>query len=71
VLDVVPGHQNVVIFTGDCGNAFKFTPLIGSILADLAVTGSTQHDIGGYSITRPGIMVNATAPGMKAGARWS
>jgi monomeric sarcosine oxidase len=66
VLDFVPGHPNVVIFTGDSGHAFKFTPLIGSILADLVLTGKTAHDIRDYAITRPGIMVNATPPGVTA-----
>lgn len=57
VLDFLPGHRNIVLFTGDSGQAFKFAPLIGSILADLAVKGTTSYDIAPFSISRPGILI--------------
>jgi sarcosine oxidase len=57
VLDFLPGHRNVVLFTGDSGQAFKFAPLIGSILCDLAVRGTTSYDITPFSISRPGILI--------------
>jgi monomeric sarcosine oxidase len=56
VLDTLPGHPNVAIFTGDSGRGFKFTPLIGRSLVDLATTGSTGYDISPLSIMRPGII---------------
>jgi monomeric sarcosine oxidase len=56
VLDRLPGHPNVAIFTGDSGRGFKFTPLVGRVLVDLATTGSTGYDISPLSIRRPGII---------------
>ena len=56
VLDTLPGHPNVAIFTGNSGRGFKFTPLIGRVLVDLATTGSTGYDISPLSIKRPGII---------------
>ena len=37
VLDRHPGHQNVVIGAGFSGHGFKFGPVLGEILADLAL----------------------------------
>jgi monomeric sarcosine oxidase len=56
VLDKLPGHPNVAIFTLDSGRGFKFTPLFGRVLVDLATTGSTGYDISPFSINRPGII---------------
>jgi len=64
ILDLVPGSPNAAIFTGGSGRAFKFTPLFGRILVDLATTGKTYYDIDPFSINRPGIIVgtNLTPP---------
>ncbi|NTX57012.1 FAD-dependent oxidoreductase [Myxococcus sp. CA039A] len=56
VLDALPGHPDILLFTGDTGQAFKFTPLLGKILAELALTGVTQFNIQPFSIQRPGIL---------------
>jgi monomeric sarcosine oxidase len=56
ILDNLPGYQNVAIFTGASGRGFKFTPLCGRILVDLATTGKTYYDISPFSITRQGII---------------
>lgn len=50
------GFHNVAIFTGGSGRGFKFTPLFGRILVDLATTGKTYYDITPFSINRPGII---------------
>ncbi|MEO1335034.1 MAG: sarcosine oxidase, partial [Myxococcota bacterium] len=36
IVDVVPDEPRIAFFTGGSGQAFKFAPLIGSYLADLA-----------------------------------
>jgi sarcosine oxidase len=41
-----PAHQNVIVACGFSGHGFKFVPVIGEVLADLATTGHTGHDIG-------------------------
>jgi monomeric sarcosine oxidase len=56
ILDNLPGYENVAIFTGASGRGFKFTPLFGRILVDLATTGKTYYDISPFSITRQGII---------------
>jgi monomeric sarcosine oxidase len=59
VIDHVPGHDNIVLFTGDTGQAFKFTPLFGKILSELALSGTTQYNIAPFSIHRPDIILSA------------
>lgn len=61
VLDTVPGHPHVAVFNG-AGHGGKFASLVGSVLADLVTAGSTPHDIGLFSLTRPAI----TDPGYVA-----
>jgi len=45
ILDVHPEYENVIIGAGFSGHGFKFAPVIGEILADLAIDGSTSHPI--------------------------
>ena len=52
VLDLLPGTPEVAIAVG-AGHAFKFACVIGRILADLAVDGSSEHDLGPFAIDRP------------------
>ena len=40
-----PGHDNVTVACGFSGHGFKFVPVVGEVLADLATTGSTAHPI--------------------------
>jgi sarcosine oxidase len=40
-----PDAANVTIACGFSGHGFKFVPVVGEILADLATTGSTSHPI--------------------------
>jgi len=56
ILDNLPNYPNVAIFTTASGRGFKFTPLCGRILVDLATTGKTYYDISPFSITRKGII---------------
>lgn len=55
ILDVIP-NQNVAIFSGASGRGFKFTPLFGRILVELATTGKTSYDIAPLAMSRPGII---------------
>lgn len=41
IIDVHPRHANVVFAAGFSGHGFKFAPVIGEALADLAATGAT------------------------------
>ena len=40
-----PDSDNVTVACGFSGHGFKFVPVVGEILADLAITGSTAHPI--------------------------
>jgi sarcosine oxidase len=45
VLGRHPEHDNVCVAAGFSGHGFKFVPVVGEILADLALTGATAHPI--------------------------
>lgn len=41
-----PGHpESVTVACGFSGHGFKFVPVVGEIVADLALTGATRHPI--------------------------
>jgi sarcosine oxidase len=46
IVDRHPANGNVVFAAGFSGHGFKFAPVIGEILADLADTGTTRWPIG-------------------------
>ena len=52
IVDRVPGTENVYTAVG-AGHAFKFASLLGRILTDLALDGSTSHDISPFAADRP------------------
>jgi len=40
-----PGHEQVIVACGFSGHGFKFVPVVGEIMADLATDGGTSHPI--------------------------
>jgi sarcosine oxidase len=52
IIDRLPGNPNVLIASPCSGHGFKFAPVIGDILADLATLGATQRDISRFSLSR-------------------
>jgi sarcosine oxidase len=46
VLALHPDHPQVTVAAGFSGHGFKFVPVVGEIVADLATTGTTAHPIG-------------------------
>ncbi|AEH38158.1 N-methyl-L-tryptophan oxidase [Halopiger xanaduensis] len=52
VLDTHPDHPQVVVGAGFSGHGFTFAPVVGEILADLAVDGETDREIEPFSIDR-------------------
>jgi sarcosine oxidase len=59
VLDAVPGHPNVLVALG-AAHGFKFAALIGDTLADLALDGTTGHDVTPFAIDRPALVDEAS-----------
>jgi sarcosine oxidase len=52
ILDRLPECPNIIVAAPCSGHGFKFAPVIGEILADLAVNGATAHDISRFSLAR-------------------
>ena len=45
IIDRHPRHENVIVSAGFSGHGFKFAPVVGEILADLAVDRTTMHPV--------------------------
>jgi sarcosine oxidase len=52
VLDTHPGLPGVAIASACSGHGFKFSPVIGEILADLALDGTTAYPIEAFRASR-------------------
>jgi sarcosine oxidase len=55
VIATHPRHEQVTIACGFSGHGFKFVPVVGEILADLATDGTTRHPIGLFDPRRPAV----------------
>jgi sarcosine oxidase len=56
VLDRLPVYPQISLVVGD-GHAYKFASLLGKILSELAIDGSTPYEIAPYSLLRPALTV--------------
>ena len=52
IVDHHPEYPQVVIGGGFSGHGFKFCSVIGETLADLALSGTTRHDVGCFRLAR-------------------
>jgi sarcosine oxidase len=52
IIDRHPTDRQVVFGCGFSGRGYKFAPVVGEILADLAVDGQTRHDVAFLSAQR-------------------
>ena len=52
IIDRLPDSPQVVVAAGFSGHGFKFSSVVGEILADLAVDGATSHDIDMFRLGR-------------------
>jgi sarcosine oxidase len=52
LLDLHPECPQAVVAAGFSGHGFKFCSVVGEILAELALTGETQHEIGFLRLDR-------------------
>jgi sarcosine oxidase len=52
VIDVHPTVPGVAFASACSGHGFKFAPIVGEILADLALTGATAHPIDQFRASR-------------------
>jgi sarcosine oxidase len=52
ILDFLDGSRRVIIGSPCSGHGFKFSSVVGEILADLADEGATTHDIALHRLER-------------------
>ena len=52
LVDLHPDHPELVIAAGFSGHGFKFGPVLGQVLADLALQGSSRHDLSLFAVDR-------------------
>ncbi len=52
VVDTLPDAPQVTVVSACSGHGYKFCSVIGEIAADLALEGSTRHDIGLFGLDR-------------------
>ncbi len=52
IIDRLPDSPQVVVAAGFSGHGFKFSSVVGEVLADLAIDGATSHDIGMFRLAR-------------------
>ena len=52
IIDTLAEHPQVSVAAGFSGHGFKFSSVVGEIMADLAEHGSTEHDIGLFRLGR-------------------
>lgn len=55
VIDLHPEHRSIIIASPCSGHGFKFAPIIGEILGELAVDGFTPRDITRFRLGRPAL----------------
>ena len=52
IIGPLDDHPDIIVALG-AGHAFKFTPAIGRVLAELAVDGQTTDDVSQFTVTAP------------------
>jgi len=52
IIDMVPGYGNVFLAAGFSGHGFKFSSVVGEIMADLVIDGKTKYDINMFRVDR-------------------
>lgn len=52
IIDAHPGNANVLVAAGFSGHGFKFSTLVGKMLADLAADGSTEYPVERFRLDR-------------------
>jgi sarcosine oxidase len=52
VIDRLPDHPQVVVASPCSGHGFKFAAVVGEILADLVIDGTTRHDVRRFALDR-------------------
>lgn len=62
VIDTLPGHPQIALAIG-AGHAFKFAGLIGRILSEIALNGTSSYPIDAFRLDRPALIDPEYQPG--------
>ena len=62
IIDMLPEQENIVVAAGFSGHGYKFCAGVGEILADLATSGRTHHDIALFRLSRPALTAAIDLP---------
>ena len=54
IIDRLPDASQVTVAAGFSGHGFKFCSVVGEVLADLSLNGTTRHDIAMFRLSRFG-----------------
>ena len=52
IIDRIPGFPQIVVASPCCGHGFKFSTVVGEVVADLVTQGTTKHDIAPFRLQR-------------------
>src|SRR5690606_10363017 len=52
IVDRLPEAPDVIVAGAGSGHAFKFGPLLGEAVADLATVGRSRHDLTPFALAR-------------------
>ncbi len=52
IVDRLPGANNVIVASPCSGHGFKFAPVLGEVLAGLALDGRSPHDVSRFRFGR-------------------
>ncbi len=52
IIDTLPGAEEVLVVSPCSGHGFKFAPVVGEIVADLATTGRSRFDLTMFRLGR-------------------
>jgi monomeric sarcosine oxidase len=55
IIDLHPEHRQIVIASPCSSHGFKFSPVVGQMLADLALNGTTPYPTARFSLDRPAL----------------
>ena len=55
IIDRHPEHPQIVIASPCSGHGFKFGPIVGQMVADLAIKGETAYPTARFRLDRPAL----------------
>ncbi|MEM8505568.1 MAG: N-methyl-L-tryptophan oxidase [Cyanobacteria bacterium P01_D01_bin.1] len=64
ILSTLPEYPQISAAVG-AGHAYKFASLLGKVLSELAIDGTSRHDISAFSFNRPALLERDFVPSLR------